>query len=411
MDIMTKDKIIEYLKENQFFGQDDVLEVTDILSETQDAEGMINQLYRVMNSDSGRSVIVKQVMPYMLLLKKRTGQEFALNMNRMKKEVRMFKFLHGFQPGSVPEIYKLDEDAGLIIMEDLRTYRVMRYTLSEGKTIADFGRRMGYFLGKMYFFTSAHYLGVEKKVSMAETFENQSSKRLMADLLSGKNCVLFDPLRLFEKEAKPVHDRLCNDQALKDIVYTLDDRFVTSRECLCHNDCHVGNIMVDNDRIRLIDMEFSGYADPLMDLGRLTSSFLTNYLSWTGRLDVREPFRTEMQAYNLETIGQLFESYRGTVTELVEEYGSKAPDSPDAETILKPIIHNSMRLAVLAMACRTSTDDFRTFDIRCIDDFRQLGKIQKIALLTAEYVLKHTEDLKDGYDLATVLATVKTALS
>ena len=62
-----------YLKKHGLFPTDAKLDIKNIASGRDDTEGLVNLIYQVKDVYTGKSLIFKQVMPYVLALLKHEG--------------------------------------------------------------------------------------------------------------------------------------------------------------------------------------------------------------------------------------------------------------------------------------------------------------------------------------------------
>ena len=109
--LMTKKQIIEYLKDNfDFFNKEDDLLCEEI------GDGNINYVFKVINPQSGKSLVVKQAD----VLLRSSGR--PLDIYRSKIEAEVLKIQDKLYPGSVPKVYGYDDKKALLIMEDISNH-------------------------------------------------------------------------------------------------------------------------------------------------------------------------------------------------------------------------------------------------------------------------------------------------
>ncbi len=281
-------------------------------------------------------------------------------------------------------------------MEDLSHLKNLRFQLADMHQFPDFGIRVGAFLAEMLFFTSDLYLDTQTKWKWERLFDAQEAKKLLLDVLYHKYCALFDTDKAVEGDARETHWRIAANPKLKSLVYDLGRRFYKGKQCICHTDLHSGNIMASPDEIRFIDCEYGGYSAFFGDLGRITGSFVLNYVSWLGMPEVPYAARLKMQQYDLDMIGDLFHGCLEMLKRLFAKYRPSRPKLQriDPEAYFMSFFYDSIRCAALTAACRTPTDWTRPCEIARIKKSEDLGLVQKRALEIAEFTLAHAEEFQ-----------------
>lgn len=394
-----------YLKKHGLFPTDAKLDIKNIASGRDDTEGLVNLIYQVKDVHTGKSLIFKQVMPYVLALLKHEGVLRPTGKGRTVTEVRAMALMDVMYSGITPKVYFHDEQQGIICMEDVSHLRNMRYQLANLQQFPDFGLRIGAFLAELLFFTSDLYLDARTKRQWEQFFDAQQAKELLLDVLFQEGCVLFDTNKKFEKAARETHRRIAANQKLKFMVCDLGRRFYEGKQCFCHTDLHAGNIMITTGEIRLIDCEYGGYSAFFQDIGRIAGSFIVNYVSWLGMPEVAYTSRLEMQQYDLNMIQDLFNGCLEMLKRLFVKYGPKRPAlkrmSPEA--YFMSFFYDSIRCAALVAACRTPTDWTQPYEIARIKRPDDLGLVQKRALEIAEYTLENAEEFHTVGDFCNLI--------
>lgn len=390
----TEREVEHYVKKHGLFPEDAKLNIRNIVFGREDTEGLVNLIYRVEDVQSGKTLIFKQVMPYVLALLKHEGVLRPTGKGRTAKEVQAMVLMDVIYSGITPKVYFQDTSQGIICMEDLSHLKNMRFQLADMQKFPDFGIRIGAFLAEMLFFTSDLYLDAQTKWQWEQIFDAQEAKKLLVDLLFQESCALFDTSRTFERDARETHRRIANNQRLKLLVYDMGRRFYEGKQCICHTDLHTGNIMIGPDETRLIDCEYGGYSAFFGDLGRIAGSFIVNYVSWLGMPEAAYESRLKMQQYDLTMICGLFDGCLEMLKRLFAKYRPKRPALRriDPEAYFMSFFYDSVRCAALTAACRTPTDWARPYEIARIKQADDLGLVQKRALEIAEYTLEHAEE-------------------
>ena len=124
-------------------GDIDIIEIGD---------GNLNFVYRVTNaSDSTRSVIVKQAVPYLRMV----GEQWPLSRDRMKYEIRALQVYNGVVPDLVPTIFHADEEMSTLIMQYLGDHIILRRGMIDGVYYPKVAEHIGVFMAETLFKTSA----------------------------------------------------------------------------------------------------------------------------------------------------------------------------------------------------------------------------------------------------------------
>ena len=137
-----------------------------------------------------------------------------------------------------------------------------------------------------------------------------------------------------------------------------------------------------------------------MDIGRLTSSFVLNYISWLGRTDIDMDTRVRMQAYNLKMIKELFTAFELTFKSLWKLYSTCPGDgSEECDAILR----DALNYATLTPTIRVTSDYARSCDIRRIPTQKDLALVQQRTFEVAEYTLLNQDKFHNINDFCDFL--------
>ena len=135
-------------------------------------------------------------------------------------------------------------------------------------------------------------------------YYEEGNKEDLAKIASALKRLHFIPIAKDTTAFKPL-ERLAHykNAAKESIDLGLEEEIITKATpiltkgpyCLCHNDLWRGNILINQDKAYLIDLEFASASNPLFDLASFieensldeedTLSFLTSYF---GRLPIEE---------------------------------------------------------------------------------------------------------------------------
>lgn len=308
--ILTKENLPAYLRaRDPSFAGEEPLDICAIGEQEDDGAGLINYIFRV--SVPGRSIIVKQGQENI-----RSAQDFSylLPPSRNQLEAASLRLRRAIVPQYVPEVYWVDRENNVFAMEDVSYLRPCRSGLAQGEIFPELGRNCGAFMASIAFFTSEFYLPREKFRELAYSFTNSGMRRVMEEW----SLLHRSP---FPPAPETAHLRSgLEEPAVRAETYLLRHRYMSHGEALIHSDLHPGNIFIDGDRMKVIDMEYTFAGPCAYDLGYFIGSILSVYAAsfFHPLSDPEEEER--FRRYLLSTIEQLFQSYRQTFGVLWDGY-------------------------------------------------------------------------------------------
>lgn len=236
-------------------------------------DGNLNFVFRVMCRDHPeRSVILKQAPPYIKVL----GPDYPLTQNRLAIEARLMAIYHELAPGSVPEPLQYDAEAHVILMEDLRGYRVLRHALIEGEIDTTVAAFVGALLGSTHRATLADGLSVPEVERLRRDFHNPYMQAITAKYVFTKP-FQQDPTNRHTEGLDVIVEDVRADAGLLEEIRRLRGRFDEAQEGVVHGDLHTGSVMVRGQEARVIDGEFAFYGPIAFDVGALVANYL---LAW-----------------------------------------------------------------------------------------------------------------------------------
>ncbi len=261
-------------------GDIDIIEIGD---------GNLNFVYRVTNaSDSTRSVIVKQAVPYLRMV----GEQWPLSRDRMKYEIRALQVYNGVVPDLVPTIFHADEEMSTLIMQYLGDHIILRRGMIDGVYYPKVAEHIGVFMAETLFKTSAWSMASEERRALMDQFTlNDELCKLTEEFI-----FTFPYMEHDSNYSNPATDEWAKANIHTDTQYKLDvlafkDLFVAKTDALLHADLHTGSLMVNQDESYVIDMEFAYFGPFGFDVGKVISNFLlaaTAHFERAGGADYRE---------------------------------------------------------------------------------------------------------------------------
>lgn len=257
-------------------------------------DGNLNLVFHLVDQESGKSVIIKQALPYAKVV----GESWPLTLKRATIEAEALKIFGQIAPNYVPKVYYTDEVLAVTVMEDLSHLLIARSGFIRGETYPLISKHLGEYLAKTIFFTSDYALTPAVKKAQVQKFINPELCKITEDL------IFTDPFydaetNEFEAGLKPEVEELWQDEELKFHVNVLKRTFLTEAESLLHGDLHTGSVFADNIETKVIDPEFAYYGPAGFDIGQVFANLLFQVIV---NVPKRDLFLT-----HVETVWNVFE--------------------------------------------------------------------------------------------------------
>ncbi|MFI8686509.1 S-methyl-5-thioribose kinase [Rossellomorea sp. NPDC077527] len=237
-------------------------------------DGNLNLVFRVVERDTGKGIIIKQALPYAKVV----GENWPLTIERARIEARALMLQRSFVGDLVPEVFYSDPLLAITVMEDLSHLTIARAGLIKGNVYPRLSKDIGTFLANTLYFTSDYALHPFKKKEYVKEFSNPELCKITEDL------VFTDPFfnsetNDFEEELLPDVQQLWDDFNVKLEVAKLKKSFLTEGEALLHGDLHTGSIFVDDQQTKVIDPEFAFYGPIGFDIGQFMANLIFQVIS------------------------------------------------------------------------------------------------------------------------------------
>ena len=313
--VLDRDSLPGYLAE--------IPAVVDVLGDCTDLEileigdGNLNFVYRVNNaSDSTKSVIVKQAVPYLRMV----GEEWPLSRDRMTYEIRALTLYNEVVGDLVPTIYHADEEMSTLVMQCLSDHIILRIGMIDGITYPDVAEHIGLFMAETLFKTSAWSMGsIERRELMDKFTMNAELCKLTEEFI-----FTFPYMDHESNYSNPATDAWAKENVHTDVDYKRDvlafkDLFVSKTDALLHADLHSGSLMVNQEESYVIDMEFAYFGPFGFDVGKVISNFLlccTSHYHRSGGAEYRE--------WLLQQIPVIWNTFEARFLELWQAAGESA---------------------------------------------------------------------------------------
>jgi 5-methylthioribose kinase len=103
-------------------------------------------------------------------------------------------------------------------------------------------------------------------------------------------------------------DLLWEKRELRVELLKLRGIFMKKSECLVHGDLHTSNIMIDENEMKIIDMEYPFMGPSSSDTGYLVGNLVYEYIAWfhhsEGTKESRKAYRKEIMGYIRDLINE-----------------------------------------------------------------------------------------------------------
>lgn len=307
---LTEQEAIEIGRNiESFFPADASLSCKEI------GDGNLNLVFHITDSVSGKSLIMKQALPYAKVV----GESWPLSLDRARIESEKLILEGQLAPGLVPIVYKYDKDLALTVMEDLSDHIIMRQGLIEGNEYPLFADHISTFIANTLFLTSDLGMNQQDKKLQVKNFINPDLCKITEDL------IFDDPYTVssnnsYEAALEEDAAALRNNDELHLEVAILREKFLTKAEALIHGDLHTGSIFIKKDSTKVIDPEFAYYGPMGFDIGAIFANLLLNVAGqqyWIKDEQKRETYRAEL----LHTIVSIWDQFHNKFLALWNEHG------------------------------------------------------------------------------------------
>jgi len=214
--------------------------------------GNLNNVWRIEGTKS--NLIIKWAPPYVA-----ASPDVPLSPQRIHFEARALElFKKENLLGSItndkirpPELIHFDANYNLIIMEDLgQLSSITEWVKTKGT--ADLGANLGKFIGLLHKKT----LGL---IELGSAFQNHNVQQTRRE-------VQYNSAAEYAQKAG-----ITDTNQLKAKCTALGDKLLQPGKCLIMGDLWPPSLLVNNDRLRIIDWEFSHFGHPLQDVGHFAA--------------------------------------------------------------------------------------------------------------------------------------------
>jgi 5-methylthioribose kinase len=262
---MNTEDVMEYVKEKiPSFKKATKLSCEEI------GDGNLNYVFRVVDHESGSSIIVKQAGDTA-----RISDDFKLSTNRIRIESNILK-LHGkLAPSLVPIVYLYDHIMNCCVMEDLSDHTILRTALINHQRFPQIADDLTSFMVNTLLLTSDVVMNHKEKKEMVKDYINPELCEITEDLVYSEPFNDYHHRNeLFPENREWIEANIYDDKALSLEAAKLKFSFLTNAQALVHGDLHTGSVFVRDDSTKVIDPEFAFYGPMGYDVGNVMANFI-----------------------------------------------------------------------------------------------------------------------------------------
>ena len=306
MIVLDKNNMISYLRAHYpAFDTSGQVSVSAIGDDEDDAQGLINYIFRVRNEKG--ALIVKQARANLRLDDdvESTDANYCPSPDRNFAEYMSLKLRKAVTPDYVPDVYYADPKNHVFLMEDVSYLKPARPQLSHNVMIDGLAERVSRFMCDNHFYTSEFYLDTGESRELAGRFANNGMRAIMENWLFLRDTPTH--------ECPPLTQHFLPYIFADDVMvqsHVLRHKYMNTTEALIHSDVHTTNIFADNNQIKIIDMEYTFAGPVAYDLGYFVASLVSQYCSAVFRSFPSEKERRDFKQYILASIYNLVDGYQ-----------------------------------------------------------------------------------------------------
>ncbi|MBT2695287.1 S-methyl-5-thioribose kinase [Bacillus sp. ISL-55] len=388
--LMNADEVILYVKEKTaFFDKDAELSCTEI------GDGNLNYVFRVIDEQSGKSLIVKQAGDTA-----RISDEFKLSTNRIRIESNVLKLQGELAPGLVPDVYLFDDVMNCCVMEDLSDHTILRTALNEGRIFPKLADDMTTFMVNTLLLTSDVVMEHKAKKALVQDYINPELCEISEDLVYSEPFTDHNSRNdLFPPNKEWIEENIYGDDQLRFEAAKLKFAFMTNAQALVHGDLHSGSVFVKDDSTKVIDPEFAFYGPMGYDVGNVVANLM---FAWSRAhvINADEKYVSWLEETIEDTVNLFAEKFLASWNENVTEVMAKEQgfDRWYLDSVLKDTASVTGMEMIRRIAGLAKVKDLTT-----IADEKQRVTAERICLSAAKQFILESGGFKTGEQFLKVL--------
>ena len=392
--LMKEPDVIAYIREKlDFFDAGAPLECHEI------GDGNLNYVFRVKDSRSGKSIIVKQAGEHL-----RISEEMTLTTDRGRIEAGILTLQGHLCPGLVPHVYLYDGVMCAMVMEDMIHHTMMRTGLLHHETYPLFADQITTFLVRSLLLTSDVVMDHQERKKLVCKFINPELCDITENLVFGEPVLDYNHRNdVYAPMADFVKKEIYEDEALKAEIARLKFDFMNHAQSLIHGDLHTGSIFINQEHTFVFDPEFAFFGPMGYDIGNVVANL---FFAWANGNATISDSAQKMEFCGwcmctmMEIIDMFQEKFRALYQEAVSEPLAASEDF--RESWLKDILADTAGYA--GTECiRRIVGMAHNKDITSIQDSQKRCRAEKIILTFAKDLILHREEFLSGADYYTAI--------
>lgn len=384
---MEENDAIEFVQEKmEYFDQDAQLVCKEI------GDGNINYVFRVEDSYSGKSVILKHADVQV----RSSGSLVSTDRNRI--EVELLELQGELAPGLVPKVYLYDPVMCCMVMEDLKDYGNMRYELIAHHIFPEFASEMTTFLAETLIRTTDHVMTPHEKKHLVKKYVNPDLCKVTEDL------VYTDPYTdaRGRNRLNPINEDFFKVELYQDLNLRLEaaklkEQFQTNSQSLLHGDLHTGSIFINKDAVKVLDPEFAFYGPMGYDVGNVAANLIFAWVNAEVTMKDGEEKKLFMEWLEV-TIRDLIDLfYQKAITILKEVSADPISKTPGYfEWYMRKVLEDTAGVAGLELN-RRIVGSAKVKDIAGIENPEDRALAERICVLIAKcLIMKREQENQNG---------------
>lgn len=385
---MSVDDAITYTKDFGIFPESAKLRGEEI------GDGNINYIFRVIEDETGKSVVLKQADKFL----RSSGRPLDLDRNRIEAEI--LKLEGECAPEFVPKVYRYDDIMCVIVMEDISAYKNLRKELIAGKVFPKFADEISSFLVDTLLPTTDLVLDRAEKKDRVRAFVNK-------ELCDISECLVFtepyvndrDRNIVIPENMEYVKKHLYDDIELRAEAAKLKNNFMNNAQALIHGDLHSGSIFINEDGMKVIDPEFSFYGPMGYDIGNVIGNLFFSLVNRKHLMEAGEKKELFM-GWLSQTIRDIFDMF---VVKFHKKYKEIVKDpmytnEKFEDWYLGQVLADSVGSAGLEIIRRV-VGDSKVMEVTSIEDTEKRVAVERELIEIGIRFIKNRYEIKVGKDL------------
>ena len=388
--LMNADEVTSYVKvKTDIFDKDAELSCTEI------GDGNLNYVFRVIDEQSGKSLIVKQAGDTA-----RISDEFKLSTNRIKIESNVLKLEGELAPGLVPDVYLFDGVMNCCVMEDLSDHTILRTALNEGRIFPRLADDLTTFMVNTLLLTSDVVMEHKAKKALVQDYINPELCEISEDLVYSEPFTDHNNRNdLFPANKEWIEENIYGDAKLRFEAAKLKFAFMTNAQALVHGDLHSGSVFVKEDSTKVIDPEFAFYGPVGYDVGNVIANLM---FAWSRALvtHANEKYVSWLEETIKDTVNLFAEKFLASWKENVTDIMAKEQDFD--RWYLDSVLQDTASVTGMEMIRRIA-GLAKVKDLTTIADEEQRVMAERICLSAAKQFILESDSYKTGEQFLKVL--------